>query len=112
MILLGHLPKSLKCPRMHMKKFNMAVKAVCCTAERSAGSFTLTNNLNMVCLVSSAVSTLLALPSGTTAPVGSWSSGSVLVRYLRKIGGGHVFLVSSREMNIQPVAPVLHYIHL
>ena len=112
MILLGHLPNSLKCPRMHMKQFSMAVKARCCTAGRSAGSFTLTNNLDMVCLVSRAVSTLLAMPSGTTAPVGSWSSGSVRVRYLRKIGGGHVFLVSNRKMKIQPAAPVFHYIPL
>lgn len=72
-----------------------------CKVERSAQSLTLNNNSEMIhLLVSSAVSSLFALPSGTMVPAGSWSSGSIHVRYIRKTGGCCDFF-SNRKVKIQ-----------
>jgi hypothetical protein len=51
------------------------------------------------------VSYLLALPSGTTAPSGAWSSGSMRMRYEGKTGGCLDFFVSNRKMKIKTEMP-------
>ena len=90
----------------------MAVSAPYFKIERLAGSLTLNNNSEMLLLVSSAVSYLLAVSSGTTAPVGLWSSESLPVHYLRKTGGGRVFCFSNSKMNIKTVTPGFDVIQL
>ena len=91
--------------------FDTAVSAHYCKVERSAWSLTLNDNSETVRRFASAVSSLLAMPSGTNAPAGSWSSGSVPVRYVRKTVGGHNFLFSNRKMKNQTVTPGFDVIH-
>jgi hypothetical protein len=113
MILDGVLPSFLNRPWTHIKSFDTAVSNPCCKVERSARSLSLISNSAMICQVSSAVSSLLALTSGTTAPAGSWSSGSMhLVRSVRKTGGGRVFCFSTSKMNIKTDMPVFDVIQL
>ena len=89
-----------------------AVSAPSCEVERSAGSLTRNNNSETFCLVSSAVCFLLAMSSGTIAPVGLWSSGSMHVHYVQKTGGGHDFYFSNSEMNIKTETPRFDVIQL
>jgi hypothetical protein len=53
----------------------------------------------------SPVSSLLALPSGTTAPAVAWSSGTMRVRYVRKTGGCRDFFISNSKMKIKTETP-------
>ena len=58
------------------------------------------------------VSSFLALPSGTTAPAGVWSSGSMRVRLVGKTGGCRDFSVSNSKMKIKTEAPGFDVIQL
>jgi hypothetical protein len=57
----------------------------------------------------SPVSSLLALPSGTTAPA---VAGSMRVRYVRKTGGCRDFFVSNSKMKIKTEMPGFDVIQL
>jgi hypothetical protein len=60
----------------------------------------------------SPVSSLLALPSGTSAPAVAWSSGSMRVHYVRKTGGCRDFVVSNIKMKIKTKMPGFDVIQL
>ena len=66
----------------------------------------------MVRRFSSALSSLLAILSGTTALVGLRSSGSMRVRYVRKTGGCPDFFVSNSKMKIKADTSVFDVIKL
>jgi hypothetical protein len=57
--------------------------------------------------VMSPVSSLLTLPSGTTAPAVAWSSGSMRVCYVRKAGGCRDFLFQTVKWRLRPKRPDL-----
>jgi hypothetical protein len=82
-----------------------AISALHCDVERSAGSLALNNRSEVICLVSGAICFCLAMSSGTIAPVGFWSSGSMRVHYVQKTGGGHELYFSNSKMNIKTEMP-------
>ena len=80
--------------RTHMKHDNYGLYVITSKASFPLANFELTKVCwSTVHHVMTPVSFLFTLPSGTTVPVGTWSSGSMCVHYVRKTGGCCVFLL-------------------
>ncbi len=97
----------------HMKHDNYSRYVITSKTSFLLANFVLTKVCwSTVHHVMTPVSYLLSLPSGTTAPVGAWSFGSMRVRYIRKTGDVVGFFVSNRKMKIKTETPGFDVIQL